>query len=86
MKKVLLCAMVLGATITASASVFAGGMSPEEIQATHVMAGSEPPVQVPVNAQAANSGPKTRAQVYQELVDSERSGQLEQLNATLYAN
>jgi hypothetical protein len=86
MKKAILCALVIGASVSASASVFASGLSPEEIQATHVMAGSEPPVQVKQEPQAVNSGPKTRAQVYQELVDAERSGVVEQLNSTLYAN
>ncbi|CAM2153285.1 DUF4148 domain-containing protein [Pararobbsia alpina] len=86
MKKAIFCAMLIGASVTASASVFASGLSPEEIQATHVMAGSEQPVQVQQAPQDINAGPKTRAQVYQELVDAERSGVVEKLNATLYAN
>jgi hypothetical protein len=84
MKKAICCVMLLGATM-ASASVFANGLSADEIQATHVVAGSEAPVQVPAS-QDLTSGPKTRAQVYQELVNSERSGQYSQLNSTLYAH
>lgn len=86
MKKAIYCVLLAGAAITASASVFAAGLSPEEVQATHVMAGSEPPVQVSQAPQQANAGPKTRAQVYQELVDAERSGEVTRLNDTLYAN
>jgi hypothetical protein len=85
MKKAICCAMLLGATFAASATVFANGLSAEEIQATHVVAGSEAPVQVQAS-QDVTSSPKTRAQVYQELVDSERSGQYSQLNSTLYAH
>ncbi|WP_158602021.1 DUF4148 domain-containing protein [Pararobbsia silviterrae] len=86
MKKAMFCVVLMGATVAASASAFAGSLSPEEVQATHVLAGSEPPVQIQQTSQQMNSGPKTRAQVYQELVDAERSGQVSQLNATLYKN
>jgi hypothetical protein len=86
MKKALFCAMLFGASIAASASVFASGLTPEEVQATHIMAGSEPPVQVQQAPQDVTTGPKTRAQVYNELVNAERSGEVERLNATLYAN
>lgn len=86
MKSTICGAVSFVATLMISASAIAGGLTPEEVQATHVMAGSEQPVPVPQSAQQVNSGPKTREQVYQELVDAERSGEINLLNATVYAH
>ena len=82
MKKIICCGILFSAVVSASA--FA--LTPEEIQATHVMSGSEQPVAVQHTQDQVQSAPKTRAQVYQELVDAERSGEINQLNSTVYVH
>jgi hypothetical protein len=67
------------------------GQSPDAMTAMRVMSGSEPPQ--PVSTQSAQAAApdqattgKTRAEVYQELIDSEKSGELTTLDNTVYAH
>ncbi|WP_144154309.1 DUF4148 domain-containing protein [Paraburkholderia sp. BCC1885] len=90
MKTLLIAIAFVGATATASA--FAQTTATENQQtaaSTQVAANSGSPMGqagqwVSPDAQA-NTG-KTRAQVYQELVQAEKDGQLDYLNSTIYAH
>lgn len=85
--------IILWALSIAVASLSAcTALTPEESDAVRVMSGSEQPQPTlgaktqQQSAKPDSNGGKTRAEVYQELIDSERSGEMEYLNSTLYAH
>lgn len=90
MKYLMIAIAFVGATATVSA--FAQGETPADQQqaaTTQIAANTTPDV-----AQAGQWVPpygqptvgKTRAQVYHELVQAEKDGQLDYLNSTVYAH
>jgi hypothetical protein len=85
MMKTLLVATLFG--IAATTSAFAQSTAQQPVaqpSATGTTTVSQPGQWVPPYGQAI--APKTRAQVYQELVQAENDGQLAYLNSTLYSH
>jgi Domain of unknown function (DUF4148) len=87
MKSILFAAAVVASSISLSA--FAQTQTTEESAPTTARVASNDTVApgaqwVPPNGQPTEQ--KTRAQVYQELVQAERDGQMAYLNSTVYAH
>ncbi len=87
MKGFIVCGVLLSSLLSLSACA---DQTPSEAAAVRVMSGSEPPQPLSAQdiqaAQSPAGAGKTRAEVYQELVNSEKSGEWETLNSTLYAH
>jgi hypothetical protein len=90
MKTLMIAIAFVGATATASAfAQSAPAAAQQPVAATQVASNATPSVGqagqwVPPTAEA--NGAKTRAQVYQELVQSEKDGELNYLNSTIYSH
>jgi ABC-type phosphate transport system substrate-binding protein len=71
-------------TMVAAAPVFAADAQPgtETVAQSASMSGNMSMSE----AQTVQPAAKSRAQVYQELLQAEKSGELQRLNSTLYAN
>ena len=82
MKALTLAAALL--TFAAAAPVFAADAQPAtETVAQSASMSANMSMQ---EAQTTQPAAKSRAQVYQELLQAEKSGELQRLNSTLYAN
>lgn len=89
--KILMIAIVfVGATATASAFAQSNPPSTQQpVAATQVASNSTPSTDQAgqwVSPLAESGAPKTREQVYQELVHAEQDGQLNQLTSTIYSH
>jgi hypothetical protein len=83
MMKILTIAAALTALI-AAAPVFAADAQPAtDTVAQNTSLSTTAPAP---GVQVAASAGKTRAEVYQELLQAEKSGEMQRLNSTLYAN
>ena len=90
MKPLMIAIAFVGATATASAFAQSAPSDTQQPAAATQVA-SNPTSSADqagqwVHPSAEASGPKTRAQVYQELVHSEQDGQLNQLTSTIYSH
>jgi hypothetical protein len=87
MKSLITAGIFLGLIVTLSACTT---LTPDEEAAMRIESGAAPPQSATTQSSqttASNStSGKTRAQVYQELVNSEKSGEMEYLNSTLYSH
>ncbi|MEJ0003917.1 MAG: DUF4148 domain-containing protein [Pararobbsia sp.] len=87
MKSLIAASLLLGGVASLSGCV---NLSPDEMIAMRVMSGAEAPQPASTPSAQAAAAPqasgKTRAEVYQELVEAEKNGEVESLNATVYAH